>query len=131
MIYWRLSVEFKGDRIRDPCFFCSPRSAWATEETWISNTIPNIYSHLITFLALKAVYPEHQWQPYDRDLFNHLANQGRGSKSQSVLFEMLQAVFPDTPILSNFRLPAHLESDGLRYFEFDVSSFFYIFRLQL
>jgi hypothetical protein len=28
-----------GDRIGDPCFFCSPRTAWTTEETWISNTI--------------------------------------------------------------------------------------------
>jgi hypothetical protein len=32
-----------GDCIRDPCFFCSPRSAWTTEETWISNTISTLY----------------------------------------------------------------------------------------
>ena len=33
-----------GDCIRDPCFFCSPRNAWTTEETWISNTISNTIS---------------------------------------------------------------------------------------
>jgi hypothetical protein len=31
------------NRIGDPCFFCSPHNVWATEETWISNTISNIF----------------------------------------------------------------------------------------
>jgi hypothetical protein len=48
----KLFIRLQGDtyRIEDcigyPCFFCSPRNAWATEETWISNTISY---HRITF----------------------------------------------------------------------------------
>ena len=34
-LYWR----YNRDCIGDQCFFCSPRIAWATEETLISNTI--------------------------------------------------------------------------------------------
>jgi hypothetical protein len=29
--------RFYWNSIGDPCFFCSPRNSWATEETWISN----------------------------------------------------------------------------------------------
>jgi hypothetical protein len=61
VIFWEVTIKrardvigtfYDWDCIGYPCFFCSPRNAWATEETWISNTIPiwfPIFCDRVTF----------------------------------------------------------------------------------
>jgi hypothetical protein len=46
-----------GDCIGDPCFLCSPRNAWATEETWITKHQSPYYLLSLTFDdRLKSIF---------------------------------------------------------------------------
>jgi hypothetical protein len=83
--------------------------------------------------ALKAAYPEHNWNAYNRVTLSHTVKLG-GSKSQSVLYDTLQGLFPGTTMFSNYRLPFGLfkmdNTNGLKFYEFDVSLLSIIVSLQ-
>src|SRR5690348_11342544 len=76
---------------------------------------------LIFTAALNSIYPEHKLVEYKHLKFGHIQS-FRGSKSQNFLLRALETLFPQEPILSNFKFPIEKteKNDGLQRYEFDV-----------
>jgi hypothetical protein len=74
---------------------------------------------------LQAVYPEHKFKAYNRLKMGHTPEH-KGSKSQTVLFQIVKSLFPDSRALMNYKVHVdnvQKEDKGLRFYEFDVSSY--------
>jgi hypothetical protein len=88
----------------------------------VQGTLFNITSFL-QIKALNAAYPEYKWMSYNRFSFRHDKHQSYvASKSQRLLFKMLQTLIPDVRVEENYRIP-HRDDKGqlFRANEFDVS----------
>jgi hypothetical protein len=71
VITWRCfgDCTVVSTSIGDQCFFCSPRTAWTTEETLISNTIASLLSKAVIYgpvQFMRIVTQERLWGILDQ-----------------------------------------------------------------
>jgi hypothetical protein len=122
----KLKIKKPEDWYTIPVKTVVDEGGWFIQKYYSGSLIlGKIYNIIANLIALKSTFPETAWTFYNRFTYGHTPDQ-RISKSQLYLLNKLKELFPDTTILSNYRV-SHINAIPsisekiLKFYEFDVS----------